>query len=286
MPMAINKKIGFIGAGKVGFSLGRYFMEHHMDVSGYYSQNPLSAKEAAAFTQTAFFETLQDVVRESDVLFLTVPDSKIASVWNELKQHHIQGKIVCHCSGALSSDIFSNMESFQIYGYSIHPLFAIHDPYTSYKELSQCLFTIEGHEQYKDYFKSLFKQLGNPLQVIDKEDKVRYHLTATMASNLVVGLVHLCEQQLIQCGFAKENCTKALGPLLQFNIAHILSDGCEKALTGPLERCDCATVKKHLQAISGNEETIYKCLSKVLLAIAKNKNPERHYEEMEGILEE
>ena len=70
-------KIGFIGAGKVGFSLGRYFMEHHMDVSGYYSQNPESAKAAAVFTQTAFFETLEDVVRKSEVIFLTVQIAKL-----------------------------------------------------------------------------------------------------------------------------------------------------------------------------------------------------------------
>ncbi|MGN1313669.1 MAG: hypothetical protein ACI4VG_01490 [Lachnospiraceae bacterium] len=33
-------RIGFIGAGKVGFSLGRYFGENDVCVSGYYSRNP------------------------------------------------------------------------------------------------------------------------------------------------------------------------------------------------------------------------------------------------------
>ena len=36
-------KIGFIGAGKVGFSLGKYLMENSTTVSGYYSKNENSS---------------------------------------------------------------------------------------------------------------------------------------------------------------------------------------------------------------------------------------------------
>ena len=35
-------QIGFIGAGKVGFSLGRYFAENGLTVSGYYSRDSQS----------------------------------------------------------------------------------------------------------------------------------------------------------------------------------------------------------------------------------------------------
>ena len=43
-------RIGFIGAGKVGFSLGRYLAEGGVTVTGYYSRNSRSAREAAEFT--------------------------------------------------------------------------------------------------------------------------------------------------------------------------------------------------------------------------------------------
>ena len=45
-------KVGFIGAGKVGFSLGKYFKEHGVDVTGYYSRLESSAQSAANFTKT------------------------------------------------------------------------------------------------------------------------------------------------------------------------------------------------------------------------------------------
>lgn len=280
----MSKKIGFIGAGKVGFSLGRYFKEHHMDVSGYYSQNPESAKTAAEFTHTRFFENLEYMVGESEVIFITVPDTNIVQVWKQLKQHKIQSKIVCHCSGALTSDIFSDIDVCKAYGYSIHPLFAIHNRFHSYKELSKCLFTIEGNEKYLSYFQVLFKEIGNPVQVIPKEEKVRYHMASAMASNLVVALVHLCETQLQSCGFSEESARAALAPILLSNMQHIISEGCVRALTGPLERGDIGTVEKHLEVLEGHEREIYKNLSKELLFIAKKKNPERRYNQMEGVL--
>ena len=91
-------KIGFIGAGKVGFSFGKYFTMHQLSVSGYYSRNPQSAQNAAEFTQTKKFDTLEAVIYESDILFLTVPDDAIASVWEKMKQYPIAEKYICHCS--------------------------------------------------------------------------------------------------------------------------------------------------------------------------------------------
>ena len=65
-------KIGFLGAGKVGTTLGKYFAEHSVEVAGYYSRSISSASEAAAFTGSRVFETARDVLAASDVLFLPV----------------------------------------------------------------------------------------------------------------------------------------------------------------------------------------------------------------------
>ena len=44
-------KTGFIGAGKVGFSLGKMFAESGLPLTGYYSRQREAAQEAAAFTR-------------------------------------------------------------------------------------------------------------------------------------------------------------------------------------------------------------------------------------------
>ena len=42
-----SAKFGFIGAGKVGFSLGKYFSNNNLNLSGYYSKNVDSANTPA-----------------------------------------------------------------------------------------------------------------------------------------------------------------------------------------------------------------------------------------------
>lgn len=111
-------RIGFIGAGKVGFSLGRYFGENDVCVSGYYSRNPKFSREAAEFT-------------------------KIKKVYSEIIQSDIEGKILVHCSRALSSMVFSGISGRGVYGYSIHPICAVSDKLTGYHNLSKVYFTIE-----------------------------------------------------------------------------------------------------------------------------------------------
>lgn len=99
-------KVGFIGAGKVGFSLGKYLKSHGVDVVGYYSKTPESAKSAADFTETKVYVTIADIVRDSDTLFVTVPDGQICMVWDCIKNLDIKNKNICHCSGSISSAVF------------------------------------------------------------------------------------------------------------------------------------------------------------------------------------
>lgn len=277
--------IGFIGAGKVGFSMGKYLTERRIHLSGYYSRNPQSAMEAA-FTGTRQYIALDDLVADSDVLLLAVPDGAIAAVWEQLKMLPIQNKILGHFSGSLSSAVFSDIMRYHAYGYSIHPLLAINDKYNSYKELSNAFFTLEGNPKYLNEIRQFFDRFGNETAVISAEDKVRYHAVAAMISNLYVGLVRLCEDMLCGCGFQPDQAHHALIPLIVGNAENIAKSGTTQALTGPIERNDVETVENHLGALTPTEAEVYRCLSKQVLKIAKEKYPSRDYQIMEGVLEQ
>ena len=111
-------RIGFIGAGKVGFTFGRYIQERRelvsgktdgsvcMEVGGYYSASRESAELAAQFTDTCVYESLEQLCEYCEVIFLTVPDGQIGEVWKSIKDLDICGRIICHASGAMTSDIF------------------------------------------------------------------------------------------------------------------------------------------------------------------------------------
>lgn len=279
-------RIGFVGAGKVGFSLGKYFTEHNLCVSGYYSQNSKSSKEAAVFTDTKYYETIEELIKDSDTLFLTVPDGAIHNVYSEIRQSEIRGKIICHCSGAMSSEVFDGISQRGAFGYSIHPIYAFSDKLKSYQGLSHAYFTVEGDSRYLKDFLNLFHKLGNKVESIDKKEKVRYHLAAVFASNLVEGLYAYAIELLKSCGLSGDFAQKALLPLLLGNAHSIEEWGVVKALTGPVERNDVKTVEEHLEAAekNGDIREIYEILSRKLIDIAEEKNPQRDYEKLKEIL--
>ncbi|MDU2123644.1 MAG: DUF2520 domain-containing protein [Clostridium celatum] len=277
-------KFGFIGAGKVGFSLGKYLKENNIDISGYYSKLQHSSKEAAIFTNTRQYNNLEDLIKNSDTIFITTPDNQIADVWNEIKMLPIKEKLICHCSGSISSEVFSNINNHGAYGYSIHPMFAISDKYNSYKNLSQAFITIEGHEKHIEYLKSLFLYLGNDVAIINKENKVLYHAASVTVSNLVLGLINNGVKYLEVCGFTKEVAIKALYPLTEYNLINIKEKGVVNSLTGPIERGDLSTVTNHLNVIPEEDKELYRLLSKNILKIAKVKNLDRDYKNLEEYL--
>ena len=193
---------GFIGAGKVGVSLAKYFVTGGLHVAGFYSRNEESAKDAAHFTETEVFDSIKTLVRECDVIFLTVPDGSINEIWQQVRRYEINGKTICHCSGALASeDAFDGIVETGAFGYSIHPLFAVSDRYNAYKELEDVFFVVEGNGP--EHIIQMLESLGNSVRRIGSKDKTVYHLAAATASNLVCGIIDQSIELMGMCGFTE-----------------------------------------------------------------------------------
>lgn len=276
--------IGFIGAGKVGFSLGKYLSVNGIGLSGYYSRNLNSAEEAAEFTGTKAFTTLEELLRESTVIFITVPDGAITDVFNNIRELGISGKLICHCSGALSAgEAFTDITSTGAYGLSVHPLFPVSSKYDSYKELGNAFFCLEGDRA--DEWRDILTSLGNPVRIIDGSVKVRYHTACAISSNLVCALAAESVSLLNECGFTADEALQALRPLAMSNMSKVFEAGPVSALTGPVERNDVSTVSKHLKCFGTDEEReLYTAVSRKLTEVAAEKHPETDYSELRKLL--
>ena len=68
-------KIGFYGAGRVGCTLGRYFKDHGLSVTGYYNRTKERAEEAALWTGTLCYDSVSSLLDASDVFneFTVIP---------------------------------------------------------------------------------------------------------------------------------------------------------------------------------------------------------------------
>ncbi len=276
--------VGFIGAGRVGMTLGRYFFEKKLPVSGYFSKTYESAADAAEFTHSKSYKTINELALESNIIFITVPDSCIYSVYEQLLECDLKDKILCHCSGALSAQVFENIKKTGACGYSVHPAFAVSDKYNSYKELGNAFFTVEGSEEKMYVITGILERLGNSYQIINAESKCKYHASLAAASNLVVALYHIAQDLLAECGFSSASAEQVINPLFLNNAENICKSGCLNALTGPVDRNDFSTVQKHLSVLDNETGALYKLLSAELVKIAKQKYPNRNYNDLENLL--
>lgn len=277
-------KIGFIGAGRVGCSIGKYLKESGLHIAGYYDTIKESAASAAAFTSSKEFANLSDLVSASSLLFLTTPDGIIIRPWEEIRSLPIAGKIICHCSGALPSDAFSGITQTNAFGCSLHPMLPFSDRFTSYEQLKHAFFTIEGCEPAVQAVSDLFTNLGNTVCRIHGSCKPKYHAAASILSNQVVAVLDTGYRLLEQCGFSREAARNATKELVLQNIENILLQDCVSALTGPIERNDIQTVQKHLDCLQQEDQNMYQTLGLKLIQIARQKNPSQDYSELQKLL--
>lgn len=279
-------KIGFIGAGRVGFTLGKYFCEHGVEVAGYCSRNIQSAQEAAGFTNSRVFDLPAELLEACDIFFLTVPDGMITKVYKELCQESIRGKILCHASGAVAADeAFPDIEAYGASGYSVHPFFAVSDRYNSYRELADVFFTLEGTASGLENMLKWLQGTGLKVQVIKSDSKALYHGAACIACNQVAALFAEAQEMLMQCGFPKETAMEALKSIFLGNARHIAEVGAVQALTGPVQRGDAVTLARHLAVLKNpKDKLLYILLSEKLMDIAMQGKPDYPRKNMEEFL--
>jgi predicted short-subunit dehydrogenase-like oxidoreductase (DUF2520 family) len=241
------------------------------------------------------YDTAEELAGECDLLLLTVPDGKIHDVWARLREALPAGRsekdralFIAHCSGSLDSRIFdlAPAESAFVSFGSIHPLVAVHDRETAFKNLDGAYFTIEGGPKFTKFAAGLLTGLGNPFCRIDARQKTLYHAASVLVSNLVCALAYEGMETFAACGLDSSFAESAWRALFLGNAENIAKLGPVSALTGPVERADTATIARHIAALTGDTKEMYILLSRTLVETAQRKNPDRDYSGLMSLLSE
>lgn len=260
-------KIGFIGPGKVGVNLGRYFTQKGITISGFYGQNINSTKEAINITKSKFYENIKDIIKESDILFITTPDDIISIIDTQLSKFNLNNKSICHTSGSLKSNVLYNSKNSGALIYSIHPMFAFSNKNINLNELEKIYFSIEGDYFENSPIEKLIKKLGNKYFLRKEEDSATYHLANVFVSNLILSLLNIGISYFKKLGLSENDSLEAIKPLVKGNIESIFEKGFVDSLTGPVLRGDLTTIEKHLNALDKDHKELYKILSLNLLKL-------------------
>lgn len=245
-------KIGFIGAGKCGMSLARYFVKKGLTVCGVYSRRKPERADVP-------FMEIGALIEKSDMIFVTVTDRAITEVWQRLAAYDLNGKILCHCSGSLTSDVLGGGD----FVCSVHPMLAFNGTHTPVRDIEKAFFTLEGGKYAVHAAAGLLDKTGNSYRIIDKANKVKYHAAACFASNFVVAVCDKAEKLLTDCGFSAAEAHEALSPLMLANMKNIIKCGTAGAITGPAVRRDLNTIASH-KAVLGDDKELYTLLTQCI----------------------
>ena len=244
-------KIGFIGAGKVGTSFGKYLVDHSFLVEGYYSKTYSSAKKAAKITNSSAYRNIYELTQKSDIIFITTNDDNIKSVCEEVANNEgfKNVSLVGHMSGAHSSVILERAKNQNCSIFSLHPLQSFASVDKAVIDLQNTVFSIEGDEDRVSEITKLLDTCGNNYFVLDAKDKTLYHIAACIVSNYTVTLMNFGLDVFEAIGIDKEEGFRALLPLINGSLENIKRFGTASALTGPIARGDIETISKHIEEI-------------------------------------
>lgn len=280
-------RIGIIGAGKVGTSFGLFLKDRGETITGYASRTYGSACEAAALTGSKAFRDPLELIRNSELIFLTVVDdqieplaaslaAKLAESTPRLDPENSHHPIFVHMSGAHSILALKPLEAAGFETAALHPLLSVSEIEQARNAFCDALFTAEM--VLGGGFEGWLATIGISFVRIEAENKALYHAGAVFASNFVVTVLDAAIQLFEQVGFTEEEARRGLMPLVYGSVDNVARSGAEKALTGPVARGDVATVAKHLEALGALDAldggtlpeaaALYKSLSGATLSLA------------------
>ncbi len=276
-----KNSIVIIGAGKLAFSLTSALVKSGYDVQSVISRKLSSAKLLAnKFSIPHSSNSIKKIPDEIDIFLLTVPDGEIKKVVEKLlKLKRDFSKSICvHFSGVENISVLNSLKKKGCATGSIHIIRPF--PSKTVVDIKNSPASIETkNKQALIFLNRLCRELKLKPHKITSEEKVYHHLAAVHSSNFLVGNLFNAFYLISQ----KSNTPNdILRKTTQSALDNVFKLSPVKALSGPIDRGDIYTIKKHIAALddkiksSKNKKlkllrTNYIVQSIVLLEVVKEK---------------
>jgi predicted short-subunit dehydrogenase-like oxidoreductase (DUF2520 family) len=269
-------KLSVIGCGRLGKTLAFLLAKTELVcVQDVVNLNRVSAEKAVAFIGQGRVCASIKQLHPADVYLIATPDDSIELVSQQLAKQILISKadVVFHCSGLLSSECLNSLAQLGCYTASIHPIFSFSKPIVDIEVFKGTYCAFEGNKLALEKLLPLFRAIDSQLFLIEKNHKTLYHTASVLASNYLVTLASMAEVCYKKAGLS----SKLAKTLTQALMAQTLSkiqclDKPSAALTGPLQRGDSNTLKKHLQALKPFSDLacVYKSLARATLPLTQH----------------
>jgi len=290
--MTEQKKIGIVGAGKVGTAVGVLLGRAGYTIAFVHDIDPARAEDAGR--TMGGVTAVQDPIApclNADIIFITTPDRLIGTVADDLAGRGgiRNGHIVVHMSGSLTSDVLRSVRDHGAYAASLHPLQSFADFTQALKNIPGSVFCLEGDRQALPELRKMVTIFQGTELSIPRDQKALYHAGAVVASNYLVVLLWSAVMLLETIGMEKRTALTALLPLVEGTLSNCKALGVPAALTGPIARGDAATIADHIAIMKEKRPDLiefYRVMGRLTVEAARNNKsaPEDLLQQIEEIL--
>lgn len=247
--------VAIVGAGAMGTALGKGLAACGYEIKAVLSRTQTSARDLSdrvdAPVASSSAEALPEDVR---FVFLCVPDDAIEAVADSLAtvRHPWEETIVAHTSGARTTDVLDALTQTGAATLSFHPIQSFTED-AGVRAWEDVVLSLEGDDRALVAGETLARALGSHLIVASKEEKLRYHCAAVLASNGLVALMGVVEELLAKVSSDMgSSSVDVVGPLVEQTLENVKCHEPDAALTGPVARGDEETVTAHLQMLASD----------------------------------
>jgi predicted short-subunit dehydrogenase-like oxidoreductase (DUF2520 family) len=268
-------KLNIIGCGRLGKTLAALFIGTELVcIQDIVNLSMASSEKAVAFlAQGSACLTIKQL-KPADIYLIATPDDSIEFMTQQITLQGVlkPGNVVFHCSGLLSSECLNAVVSLGCYAASLHPIFSFSEPVMDVKNFRGTYCAFEGNKEALDRLLPLFNAIEGQIFLIEKKSKPLYHAASVLASNYLVTLSAMAKDCYSQAGLNDKLAENLTLTLMSQALGKVQRLKPQEALTGPLQRADVDTLKKHLSALKPFPELdcIYKSLGKATLALTRH----------------
>jgi predicted short-subunit dehydrogenase-like oxidoreductase (DUF2520 family) len=257
--------VAIIGAGKTGRALGRLALRAGYGIGSVVCRTRAHAEEAVRFIGAGRPGTEP---AGAALTLLCVPDGEIAAVARKVRMP--AGAVLAHTCATHGADV---LRPHRPAG-AIHPLRSFADPARAAELFPGTACAIDGDPEAVEALERFAREIGGAPLRVRTDRKALYHAGAVFASNYVVAALESALRLLEEAGVARAEALPALASLAEGTLANVRSAGIPGALTGPVERGDAETVKRHVEELSKHAPELagaYAALARISIEVALAK---------------
>jgi len=258
-------RVGVVGTGRAGAVLGAALARAGHHVVAAYAVSDLSRLRAEALLPGVPLVPVEQVLAESDLALLTVPDDVLPGLVAGLVETGAvhPGMFLAHASGRFGYGVLDAATRVGGLPLALHPVMTFTGTSIDLARLSGCPFGVTAPDQLRPVAEALVVEMGGDPVWVNEGSRVLYHAALAHGANHLVTLVTQTLELLSAAGV--DDPARLVAPLLSAALDNALRYG-DQALTGPVARGDAGTVAAHVEElgdVSPEARAAYVALARV-----------------------